>query len=98
MHALSSSLHSNHIVSVSPLKLYKVRLQDEPPGVTVEGEFILFDYSSYLEEAEFEIAKLSPAHLTQHNILELPSGEAQTILALWAESCHKKYCEDCKSV
>lgn len=47
MHTLSSSLYSNYIVLVSSLGLHKVRLQDEPPGVTVEGEFILFEYSSY---------------------------------------------------
>lgn len=35
---------------LSSLGLYKVRLQDEAPGVTVKGEFILLEYSSDLEK------------------------------------------------
>lgn len=59
----------NSFRHLSSLKLYKVTLQDESPGVTVEGKFILFEYSLFCKvEAQREIPKRRPAHPVQHNI------------------------------
>lgn len=59
----------NRFRHLSSLKLYKVTLQDESPGVTVEGEFILSEYSLFCKvEAQLEIPKRRPAHPVQHNI------------------------------
>lgn len=69
---------------LSSLKLYKVTLQDESPDVTVEGEFILFEYSLFCKvEAQLEIPKQRPAHPMQHSYF-LWCFSAEELLALRA--------------
>lgn len=38
-----------HFQHLSSLRSDKVRLHDEAAGATVEGEFLLFEYSSFCE-------------------------------------------------